>query len=85
LIGDYNHIITKILVLLSSKIPFDHLDQISQILYQLYGRYAHLWPALYNFRAWILQTFKLSYEPHIIEKINVSTGCLSDMERALNK
>lgn len=49
-------LIGKLSVIITTKIPFDYMDSIVKIIYNLYIRYAHIWPLLGSYRLWIMQS-----------------------------
>ena len=65
--------IKKIGLLISTKIPFDQMDRMCNVIYSLYINHAHLWPLLYSFRLWILQFHHLPTDPNHSQQLDSVT------------
>lgn len=68
-VKEFNIFIYKLSIIISTKISFDFMDSIVRIIYNLYLRYAHVWPLLASFRLWILQLHHEIAEHHLENKI----------------
>jgi hypothetical protein len=67
---EYASLIAKISIIISTKIPFDYMDSIVRTIYNIYIRYAHIWPFLGAFRLWILQVHHETMDNRLEFKID---------------
>jgi len=66
-------LIRKIGMIITTRIPFDMMDQLCNVVHSLYVNYAHCWPLLYSFRLWIVQSQHNSEEAHLEAQLTQTT------------
>jgi hypothetical protein len=68
-VKDYNSLIAKISIIVSTEIPLDLMDSIVKTIYNIYIKYAHIWPLLGSFRLWIIQANHETTDNHLEMKL----------------